>query len=95
MPWLILHKCNPGQEEPSDYGMMLKKDPLTGKPLSILACALCRERMIMQGDEVFSESMTNAEMSGNLPAGFTVLRTPVWQGDLDPAELVAPDRPDA
>jgi hypothetical protein len=76
MPWLILHRCNVSQSEPSEYSVIkVRRD---NEVLTQVVCPNpdCREEFFVKGHEMFSEAVS--ELNGqrsNLPPGFVIART--------------------
>lgn len=76
MPWLILHRCNVSQSEPSEYSVI--KTNRDGERLTQVVCPNpeCREEFFVKGTEMFDEAVSemNGQRSG-LPPGFVIART--------------------
>jgi hypothetical protein len=77
MPWLIQHKCNPSDPEPSEYGIM--RGERSGLPLTRIMCpnSGCREEFFIVGHEMFTEAeqVNQGGQPVGLPPGFLIARS--------------------
>lgn len=81
MPWLIQHKCSPGQSGMSEYAIL--RGERDGIPLTRIMCPKkdCNEEFFIMGHEMFSEAQgTSPEAGGSvpgsgLPPGFVIARS--------------------
>jgi hypothetical protein len=68
MPWLFNHKCNLGQADLSQYSVA--KGMREGRKVTVMQCPQCREEVVLEGHEAFTEAVPNSEF--NLPPGFVI-----------------------
>lgn len=69
MPWLIQHKCNPGQVELSSYGMAKIEGP-GGRKMTHAKCPSCGEELIFEGHEIFETGRPTGDYPGLQAKGF-------------------------
>ncbi len=76
MPWLIQHKCDPTDAEPSEYAIL--RGERDGMALTRVQCPKkdCREEFFIIGHEMFEGAESNSDRVGSrhpdLPPGFVI-----------------------